>query len=83
MIFDSDILIDYFMAIEEAKEFIFSFENEERFVTSITVMEVYRGARNKEELAAFKGFFVKSTGNIRHFGFIPDLKVSLPDYRRG
>ena len=22
------------------------------------------------------------TGNLRHFDFIPDLKVSLPDYRR-
>jgi len=129
VIFDSDLLIDYFLAIEEAKEFICSFEKEKRFVTSITVMEVYRGARNKGELAAFKKFFVESfagilhvdeeasrlslklvesyvlvhclalpdamiaalaiirdanlfTGNIRHFGFIPGLKVSLPDYRR-
>ena len=66
VIFDSDILIDYFMAIEEAKEFIYSFEKEERFVTSITVMEVYRGARNKGELAAFKKFFVESLGEILH-----------------
>ena len=129
VIFDSDILIDYFMAIEEAKEFIYSFEKEERFVTSISIMEIYRGARNKGELAAFKKFFVESfgdilhvdeeasrlslklvesytlshglilpdaiiaalailqdanlfTGNVRHFGFIHGLKVSLPDYRR-
>jgi len=128
VIFDSDIIIDYFLAIVEAKEFIYSFEKEKRFVTSITVMEVYRGARNKGELAAFKKFFVESfagilhvdeeasrlslklvesytlvhglalpdamiaalailrdanlfTGNLRHFGFIRDLKVSLPDYR--
>jgi predicted nucleic acid-binding protein len=45
VIFDSDILIDYFKAIEQAKEFIYSFERARRFVTSISVMEVYRGAR--------------------------------------
>ncbi|MGB7532711.1 MAG: hypothetical protein WA977_07020 [Halobacteriota archaeon] len=64
VIFDSDLLIDYFLAIEEAKEFICSFEKEKRFVTSITVMEVYRGARNKGELAAFKKFFVESFADV-------------------
>ena len=68
VIFDSDILIDYFKAIEQAKEFIYSFERERRFVTSISVMEVYRGARNKGELVAFKKFFVESFAGILHIG---------------
>jgi len=66
VIFDTDILIDYFMAIEQAKEFIYSFEREERFVTSISVMEVYRGARNEGELRAFKKFFIESFAGILH-----------------
>ena len=40
VIFDSDILIDYFKAMEQAMEFIYSFEQERRFVTSISVMVV-------------------------------------------
>ena len=68
VIFDFDILIDYFKAIEQAKEFIYSFEQERRFVTSVSVMEVYRGARNKGELAAFKKFFAESFAGILHIG---------------
>ena len=66
VIFDSDILIDYFKEIEQAKEFTYSFERERRLVTSISVMEVYIGARNKGELAAFKKFFAESFASIVH-----------------
>lgn len=130
VIFDTDIIIDYLLGIEESRKFIFSFTKEERFLTSISVMEIYRGARNKRELGVFRKFFMESfckilhidegaskiglelvenytlshglalpdaliaaiailkdalliTGNLKHFGFIQDLRVSLPAYKKG
>jgi len=130
LIFDTDVLIDYLMGIEEAREFLLSFRKEGRFLTSISAMEIYRGARNKRELDVFRKFFREGfseilhideeasklslelietytlshgltlpdaliasiarskdvlliTGNLKHFGFIQGLKVSLPDYRKG
>jgi predicted nucleic acid-binding protein len=57
VIFDTDILIDYLLGREQAREFLFSFEKSERFLTSISAMEIYRGARNKREFDILKKFF--------------------------
>lgn len=129
VMFDTDIIIDYLLGIEEARRFLYSFEKDERFLSSVSAMEIYRGARNKRELDIFRKFFNENfreivhisegtsklsleliesytlshglalpdaliaasailkdaslvTGNLKHFSFIPDLKVSLPDYRK-
>lgn len=129
VIFDTDILIDYLLGIEEARRFLYSFEKDERFPTSVSAMEIYRGARNKRELDIFRKFFNENfgeivhinegisklsleliesytlshglalpdaliaalailknaslvTGNLKHFSFIPGLKVSFPDYTK-
>ena len=66
VIFDTDILIDYFLGVQQAGRFLFSFGKDERFLTSVSAMEVYRGARNKSELNIFKEFFGKNFGGILH-----------------
>ena len=66
VIFDTDILIDYFLGKEQAREFLFSFEKDRRFLTSVSVMEIYRGARNKRELDVFKKFFEESFEGVLH-----------------
>jgi len=51
IILDTDILIliDYFRGVEEAKDYIGGIPVNER-ATDITLMELFKGARNKEEL---------------------------------
>ena len=59
-------------------------------------MELFKGARNKEELGNIDKFIKRNifiaavaisaegkliTGNKKHFGFIEGLKVDLPPYR--
>jgi predicted nucleic acid-binding protein len=128
LIFDTDILIDYLLGITEAKDFFVGFQKVDRYTTAISVMEIYRGARNKQELNIFKRFFLGSfaevihvdenaskkaielvesyqlshgllladaliaaialirgtqltTGNNRHFDYIPGLDLLVPSYR--
>jgi len=66
VIFDTDVLIDYLLGIEEARKFLFSFRKEERFLTSISAMEIYRGSRNRRELDVFRKFFRESFSEILH-----------------
>jgi predicted nucleic acid-binding protein len=66
VIFDTDILIDYLLGREQAREFLLSFEKGERFLTSISAMEIYRGARNKREFDIFKKFFESNFEDLLH-----------------
>jgi predicted nucleic acid-binding protein len=66
IVFDTDILIDYLIGMDEAAHFLFSFKDKERFVTSISVMEVYRSARNMKELEVFQRFFRRNFQQILH-----------------
>ncbi len=50
IILDTDILIDYFRGVEVAKDYIEGIPVNERATTDITLMEHFKGARNKEEL---------------------------------
>jgi predicted nucleic acid-binding protein len=50
IILDADILIDYFRGVEVAKDYIEGIPVNERATTDITLMELFKGARNKEEL---------------------------------
>lgn len=67
VIFDTYVLIDYLLGIEEARKFVFSFRKEERFLTSVSATEIYRGARNRKELDVFRKFFRESFSEILHF----------------
>ncbi len=64
LIFDTDILIDYLLGIADAKTFFTSFTRTERYTTAISLMEVYRGARDKRELNIFKRFFLASFAEV-------------------
>jgi predicted nucleic acid-binding protein len=64
LIFDTDILIDYLLGIADAKTFFASFTRTERYTTAISLMEVYRGARDKRELNIFKRFFLTSFAEV-------------------
>lgn len=50
IILDTDILIDYFRGVEVSKDYIERIPVNERATTDITLMELFKGARNKEEL---------------------------------
>ena len=64
LIFDTDILIDYLLGIEDAKNFFTSFTKSDRYTTAISIMEIYRGAQNKQELTLFKKFFLTNFTEI-------------------
>jgi hypothetical protein len=55
-ILDTDLFIDYFRGVEEAKEYIERFPPNERATTDITLMELFKGARTKEELETVDEF---------------------------
>ena len=64
VIFDTDILIDYLLGIADARTFFTHFPRTERYTTVISLMEIYRGARNKQELSIFKRFFLASFAEV-------------------
>ena len=47
IVVDTDISVDYFRGIREAKEFMENISVDERATTDLNVMELFRGARNK------------------------------------
>jgi len=61
IILDTDILIDYFRGVEVAKDYIERIPVNERATTDITLMELFKGARNKEEVGNIDKFI---KGNI-------------------
>ena len=56
MILDPDVFIDHFRGQEAATSYIQSLPVYERATTGITVMELYKGAANREELATILRF---------------------------
>jgi tRNA(fMet)-specific endonuclease VapC len=60
IILDTDILIDYFRGVEVAKDYIERIPVNERATTDITLMELFKGARNKEELENVEKFIKRN-----------------------
>ena len=60
IILDTDILIDYFRGVEVAKDYIERIPVNERATTDITLMELFKGARNKEELENIDKFIKRN-----------------------
>ena len=58
IILDTDILIDYFRGVEVAKEYIEGIPVNERATTDITLIELFKGARNKEHFEFIEGLKV-------------------------
>jgi len=60
IVLDTDILIDYFRGVEVAKESIEGIPVNERAKTDITLMELFKGARNKGELENIDKFIKRN-----------------------
>lgn len=56
MLLDTDVFIDHFRGQEAATTYIQSLAVDQRATTDITVMELYKGAANREELATILRF---------------------------
>ena len=59
-ILDTDIFIDYFRGVEVAKEYIEGIPVNKRATTDITLMELFKGARNRKELENIDKFIKRN-----------------------
>ena len=57
---DTDVFIDYFRGVELAKDYIEGIPVNKRATTDITLMELFKGARNKEELENIDKFIKRN-----------------------
>ena len=60
IILDTDVFIDYFRGVELAKDYIEGIPVNKRATTDITLMELFKGARNKEELENIDRFIKRN-----------------------
>lgn len=51
-VLDTDVLVDHFRGLKDATSYIKSLRVGQRSTTDITVMELFKGAANQEELLA-------------------------------
>ncbi len=72
MIFDTDVLIWYFRGNQKARELISGVSFRERQVSSLCIMELVQGCRNRQELRAVKEFIRDNIGSVIH----PDERIS-------
>jgi predicted nucleic acid-binding protein len=61
---DTDVFIDHFRGLEAATAYIQSLEVEQRVTTTVTVMELYRGATNRDELSTIERFLARNRFTI-------------------
>ena len=60
MVLDTDVFIDHFRGLEAATTYIQSLPADQRATTDITVMELYKGATNREELTTIERFLTRN-----------------------
>jgi predicted nucleic acid-binding protein len=65
VLFDTDVLIWYFRGLDTAAELISKTPYEQRFVSSVCIMELIQGCRNKKELKDIMAF-IKNNCRIIH-----------------
>jgi predicted nucleic acid-binding protein len=65
VLFDTDVLIWYFRGLDTAAKLISKTPYEQRFVSSVCIMELIQGCRNKEELKYIMAF-IKNNCRIIH-----------------
>lgn len=58
IILDTDILIDYFRGVKVAKDYIERIPVNERATTDITLIELFKGARNTKHFEFIEGLKV-------------------------
>ena len=72
MIFDTDVLIWYFRGNQKAKEFLSGVPYRDRQVSSLCVMELVQGCRDRQELREVKEFIRDNIAGVIH----PDDHIS-------
>jgi predicted nucleic acid-binding protein len=68
---DTDVLIDHFRGVKEAKAYIQALPIAQRATTDLTLMELFRGAVNREELDNIERFLERN-----QFVMLPVTPVS-------
>lgn len=66
LIFDTDVLIWYFRGNPKACRLFEKTPNENRWITSLTLMELFQGCRNKEELINTQALIAENFSRIIH-----------------
>jgi hypothetical protein len=59
-VLDTDVFIDHFRGVEAATAYIQSLEVGQRATTDVTIMELYRGATNRDELSTIERFLARN-----------------------
>jgi len=72
MIFDTDVLIWYFRGSQKAREFISGVSYRDRQVSSLCIMELVQGCRDRQELREVKDFIRENIAEVIH----PDEYIS-------
>jgi predicted nucleic acid-binding protein len=72
MIFDTDVLIWYFRGNQKAREFLARVPYRSRRVSSLCIMELVQGCRDRQELRAIKEFIRENIAGTIH----PDERIS-------
>jgi len=72
MIFDTDVLIWYFRGDQKARELISGIPYGDRRVSSLCIMELVQGCRDRQELRAVKEFIRVNITDVIH----PDEHIS-------
>lgn len=66
IIFDTDVLIWYFRGDSKSSNLLHDTELDRRWVSSLTVMELLQGCRNKDEMAVIESFIAENISRIIH-----------------
>jgi predicted nucleic acid-binding protein len=66
VIFDTDVLIWYLRGHEKARRFIENVAHERRMLSSLTLMELLQGCRNRQEAREVKTFVAENMSLVIH-----------------
>lgn len=78
VLFDTDVLIWYFRGLEAAAQLMEKTPYEQRYVSSLCIMELIQGCRNKRELKDITAFFSENFSRVVHCdGAISEKAMSL------
>ena|SRR3989338_2949153 len=66
VVFDTDILIWYLRGNQQARALLASTEHEQRWISSLTLMELLQGCRNTTETIEVQSFVAENIARILH-----------------
>ena len=66
LIFDTDVIIWYFRGNPAARSLLSSTEQNRRWISSLTLMELFQGCRNQKELLDGQAFISENISRIIH-----------------